>query len=117
MPSSEWLAKWDGVLNALAREKAITGVSVTVSIEEVEAALRDLLAEQEWRSIESAPRDGTPILALRGGDVEVLYWGKASHIPMFGWLSPVDGVEDKTYRFPEPTLWLPLPAPGEIKHG
>ncbi len=67
------------------------------------AMLRELLAEREWRDMDSAPRDGTQIIVwaapMHGlpGFVTL-----AAYHPDAGWC--VDELR-------EATKWLPLPTP------
>ena len=54
----------------------------------------------QWKKIETAPRDGTPILAAdKGRFAYVAEW-----IPATGWIG-ADGM------YWEPTHWMPLPEP------
>lgn len=39
-------------------------------------ALLDKLREEEWQSMDSAPKDGTPILGYCQGDITVIAWNK-----------------------------------------
>ena len=62
-----------------------------------------------WRSIESAPKDGTCILCfwtpkigpVHAGCFATAMWGR------FGWCDPDDDEDE----FGEPTHWMPLPPP------
>lgn len=61
-----------------------------------------------WHPINSAPKDGTPVLAFmptyyqgRGGQ-HVVVWMNFTDRP--GWYSHVSGIH-------EPTHWMPLPPP------
>lgn len=58
---------------------------------------------EEWRPIETAPKDGTPILLYRRGQYTGYYGGADS-----GWRfnDPL-----KTGMWPLPTHWHPLPPP------
>jgi hypothetical protein len=53
----------------------------------------------EWQKIETAPKDGGPILGWDGEDVEVMHLGR------HGW-TMCDGEYAAT-----PTHWMPLPEP------
>jgi len=77
----------------------------------------------DWKPIDTAPKDGTIFMGLAarigrsGHPLEVggkLYYmkrktwfGKASHIPMYGWCH--GRVEDVDLW--HPTQWKPLPKP------
>lgn len=55
----------------------------------------------EWKDIETAPRDGTPILAAdKGTYAYVAEWISANRV----WIG-ADGM------YWEPTHWMPLPEP------
>lgn len=75
-----------------------------------------LRALQEWRPIETAPRDGTPILAyykIRNADGDeawvvpaiAVYW-----LPV-QWVNFETGGKLKV----QPTHWMPLPNPPEVR--
>lgn len=38
-----------------------------------------------WERIESAPKDGTRFYAKSGSLKRLTWWGKASHVPLYGW--------------------------------
>lgn len=62
----------------------------------------------EWQPIETAPTDGTPIWAVQGSRQFVAWWD----------YHPADDVEfwrDEADSEPQPTHWMPLPAPPETK--
>jgi hypothetical protein len=67
------------------------------------------MAMEEWRAIETAPKDGQRILAAVKGDVRVVRWGKTSHVPLFGFCLADQGVED--FDICKPTHWMPMPSP------
>jgi len=69
--------------------------------------LRAKLAEQEWLPIETAPRDGTPILVAIAGD-EFRPMLVQSPRAKSRW--HVVGSESRVLT-KEPTHWRPLPAP------
>ena len=67
----------------------------------------------EWHPIETAPKDGTEIIAFRPG--------KPKHIEGMQWVAydPLDGVGDGAWHWSydgdaptanPPTHWMPLPA-------
>ena len=55
-----------------------------------------------WQPIETAPRDGTRILACGGETVEVIFWAN-------GWFN--QSAEISTWQTWPPTHWQPLPEP------
>lgn len=61
----------------------------------------------EWRPIETAPKDGTELIASR-------FWGDGSVVAIMHWL-PLDGDgfwdSDGWDADWEPTHWIPLPPP------
>lgn len=69
-----------------------------------------------WQPIESAPRDGTRFMGRRSYAnhrrnwrmsylKRITRWGKASHVPLYGWChGRVENVD-----LWEPTHWSPLP--------
>lgn len=80
--------------------------------------LRTLLSssrgEQGWRTIDSAPKDGTQILAWWDGKPIITYWAKRYHFE--GWQAPsmmtVNAADKSAWN---PTHWMPLPsAPGSV---
>jgi len=53
----------------------------------------------EWQSIDTAPKDGTPILVSNGDSCAAVYWWPQV------WMGTVhNGMRD-------PTHWMPLPKP------
>jgi hypothetical protein len=86
----------------------------------------------EWQNIETAPKDGARFhgkgrLRLRvrqmpgsilpgwrtAMSVRVTWWGKASHVPLYGWCrGTVENVD-----LWEPTHWKPFPAPSTGQKG
>lgn len=75
-----------------------------------ERDILDILDATEWRrDIESAPKDGTRFLTCRHGVVRVAAWGKASHVPLWGFCLADQGAED--FDIIKPTHWMPLPEP------
>lgn len=77
--------------------------------------LRELLAELEWRPIETAPRDGTPVQIGRFSDIYGFVGGIGYYInalDISGWIAicgfdKVAGV----LGLGHPTHWRPLPEP------
>jgi hypothetical protein len=62
-------------------------------------------AEAGWRPIETAPKDGTPILVCVTDcrQFTVVSWQRMNHEDDFGW--------GDAAGFPDCTHWRPLPAP------
>ncbi len=66
----------------------------------------DLLEKSEWKPIESAPKDGTRVIAVsRGCDAHVHFWHQTDKA---WWIEYADG------RSWQPTHWMPLPNPFTI---
>lgn len=64
----------------------------------------------EWRSIETAPRDGTRVIVLHEGRAFIAFWGAKfarGQSEVIGWMSDYKVCQ---YR---PTMWQPLPDPPE----
>lgn len=66
-----------------------------------------------WQPIDSAPKDGMPILVSAAGEICVAAWTEG--FKEGGWVGWVMGhgavaCEDDWYRV-EPTHWMPLPEP------
>ena len=59
-----------------------------------------------WEPIETAPKDGTPILGYARGDYTVVRWNKNGHY----WTLCVCGTRADDGEW-WPTYWLPLPPP------
>lgn len=68
---------------------------------------------REWQPIETAPRDGTRILAFGGGLGEIAE--VVSYNERVGcWNAPNDTLDDTDYEpdgYIRPTHWMPLPLP------
>ena len=65
-----------------------------------------------WQPIETAPKDGTKILAYdpdRGGSCEILYWGS--------WKGKGAWQDDEANGYYEPSHWMPLPEPPQQDRG
>lgn len=64
----------------------------------------ELLKACEWQTIESAPKEGTKILATRNYNMpqpyEIIWWHNG------GW-----NANNALSCFPDPTHWMPLPKP------
>lgn len=61
-------------------------------------------AVPQWQPIETAPKDGTPVLAWDEGAVCIVTWVSGDSIDPDGWY-------DVRRLDPAPTHWQPLPAP------
>ena len=75
--------------------------------------IRAALQAQEWRPIESAPRDGTLILLIQDGECHTARWdgyGEKKY-----WSS--NGCIDDYLTFGSPTHWQPLRAPPGEREG
>jgi hypothetical protein len=81
---------------------------------------RDRLAEElkpQWLNIESAPKDGTYILATDDGSWKgcfICHWDDVSgahYTPVreFGWATHYDD-QTMQYESEDPTHWMPLPS-------
>jgi hypothetical protein len=73
-------------------------------------------AAQAWRPMESAPKDGTSILAIsEDGEPSVVCWNQVK----CQWSGLCGGyfVRNEYFAFihPSPVGWLPLPEPMEVK--
>jgi hypothetical protein len=76
-----------------------------------EAARRlALLPKDEWRTMESAPKDGTIILI---GRPDERFDEDYCHVARWSddWWQVHDGKEDRPLRGSAPRIWQPLPAP------
>ena len=61
----------------------------------------------EWQDIETAPRDGTLVLAWSGRAPLIAYWGRDNALNPLGWI----GGHCRINHIDQPTHWMPLPAP------
>ncbi len=61
----------------------------------------------ELRSIETAPKDGSEILAFGGRRYDIVAWHTGHHSGF--WTA-------RSYLNFEPTHWMPLPEPPEQSH-
>jgi hypothetical protein len=83
-------------------------VKAEMRVTKLEWELRDR-KWPEWREIDSAPKDGTPILIAQGDDLAVA-WFDTEYVwlrPGGAWIS--DYNRSDTYEY-DPTHWLPLPT-------
>lgn len=79
----------------------------------------------EWQPIETAPKDGSWILAInnRGNQAVIIWshsaphWTERSDAPRGGWIHPFsDGIQSTFWNGgcgSVPTHWMPLPEPPE----
>jgi hypothetical protein len=92
---------------------------------EMRAALTAVLPllQQDWQPIETAPKDGTEILACRMHEdclvvMGVTSWGICRSRPD-GYIAgdglPIWRAYDPSFLFPTPTFWMPLPEPPKTK--
>ena len=71
-----------------------------------------------WQPIDTAPKDGTPILGWDGEHIAICYWYQYKLQSLFrsrrvsgGWyLSTTGGMQEDSGSW-LPTHWQPLPAP------
>lgn len=70
----------------------------------------------EWQAIETAPADGTRFLAVheKSGIQNISWYGKTSHIPLYGWCSGDDPEDIDLWK---PTHWMPLPPSPSPSNG
>lgn len=66
-------------------------------------------AVPQWMPMESAPKVVGRLIGAVEGRARFICWGKASHVPMFGWILTDQGPEDCDLC--EPTAWMPPPEP------
>jgi hypothetical protein len=59
-----------------------------------------------WQPIETAPKDGTDVLAWDGDSVSLVWWSVGAKKWAWG---------DFYLDAPAPTHWMPLPPPPEDK--
>lgn len=63
---------------------------------------------QRWQTMDIAPHDGTEILGLNDDGIYcVIHWGKHNHVPIYGWIRPVELYGEEVDGF-EPLLWHPI---------
>lgn len=107
-----------GLLTNLGRE-------TDEQADEIERLKQAAATDEGWKSIETAPKDGTKILVARAGEdisadpIEITEWFKTEHVHF----EPVAGEENLYYRRGttyyegwngnghRATHWRPLPAP------
>lgn len=79
----------------------------------IRSLLQALEAERGWRTIESAPKDGTKMLLNHGGLVCRGWWEaqKYHKKPRPYWDSDRGFMGVQWHRDHQPTHWMPLPTP------
>ncbi len=77
------------------------------------ARFRELLAEQEWQPIETAPKDGTLIeIREKSGRVQIAQWGAPGYNEPNWWVQLTQGgFSMNEYPTTNVTHWRLLPAP------
>lgn len=105
---AEFEAWADGKVTSLAMRLGSYMYADTSRAWEAWLASRKAALEEaaQWRPIETAPK--CRMLALVDGQVRIVAWGKASHMPWQGYCLADQGPED--FDLCEPTHWMPLPS-------
>lgn len=76
-----------------------------------------------WRPIETAPKDGTPVdlwvVGVRTGRMPACHWGyhdwlNGKPVGEQGWFHPFENQRDGGPS-PKPTHWMPVPEPPHAK--
>ncbi len=66
----------------------------------------------EWEPIETAPKDGTLILAYNGKNPYIAFYGRVNSTEQLGWL----GGHCRICHIDIPTYWIPLPKSPEAEN-
>lgn len=66
----------------------------------------------KWQPIDTAPRL-MHLIVTDGETVCQSFYGKVSHVPIFGWLNLFTDADDVQLLDWQPTHWMPLPEPPE----
>jgi len=106
------LAVLKQMTNALRDKTGETMPNVVVAlttIASIESNSPMVGSVSEWQAIETAPKD-KKLLGLVDGEVRFIRYGKASHVPLYGFCLADQGAED--FDLCEPDGWMPTP---EIK--
>jgi hypothetical protein len=64
----------------------------------------------DWQPIETAPRDGTRIIAAEpdgGWIIDICVWCKTPHVPLYGFHFTAGDPEN--WDMCSPTHWMPMP--------
>lgn len=66
--------------------------------------LRKVAKRSKWLLIESAPQNGSCFFGKKNGRKLVTWFGKTSHIPLWGWCH---GTDPENIDLWQPTHWAP----------
>jgi hypothetical protein len=77
------------------------------------------MMQNEWRDIESAPKDGTRVWLWWDGKLRLAHWHEAENPPSIGgrfanWLTDDKGSVSAVTK---PSHWMPLPDPPSSASG
>jgi hypothetical protein len=61
----------------------------------------------DWQAIDTAPKDGTIVLAYNARGIMTAYWGRSNPLNRAAWLGGHCGID----HIDQPTHWMPLPEP------
>ena len=61
--------------------------------------------ELDWKPMSSAPRDGIKILGRNEEETRTTWFGKTSHVPLYGWCF---GHDPEDIDLWEPTEWTEI---------
>jgi len=91
----------------------ISSYEVRNASREWNLAKKEMSNEPKWQPIETAPKDGTPILCfIENATLVVLFWGLYDSFQkcgdLYGWLNPEIG---GFCPYADVTHWMPLPKP------
>ena len=68
-----------------------------------------MAAQPQWQSMDTAPADGTKILAVTDEGMTVIYWSQ--HPFLGGWELAVNSSNAQDSGFTQARKWMPLPPP------
>ena len=68
----------------------------------------------EWQPIETTPKDGTVVVAVRRGVPNPAVYSIILFDKPFGWVGFTAEEEKRLCKY-QPTHWMPLPPPPETK--
>lgn len=66
-------------------------------------------SERKWRTIDSAPKDGTEIIVWCDRGIRHVYF-EPGQLPVFSWIV-VDSEDDDRVVNVSPLCWMPVPEP------